>query len=342
VHVPQVSNGLIVYRYEPKPAVATNADIYVANPDGSNPTQLTNDAGFEAFPLWTPDGQQILFSSSSSNGLKRGVYMVNADGSNLHQVFDGPADLESLVWSPDGTKGAFHVEFQERDYVDEFSATFSIYTMNADGSNVQRLTYTSDFSAVWPSWSPDGKHIAFAARVEDGDGLHIYVMNVDGSDQRQLTYGATFDQITRWTPDGEHILFTSTGRSGREEHADNRYIYSMDLNGTNIHRFFDRPVEAGDEYWEAFRDVSPDGQYTFLFVIHNKKSSLSIVDLTNANLVYTFENTTQTIWSPDGKQIRYFNRDDNTPHFMSVSETGLALNGGLQFSAIRTWQPVWK
>jgi Tol biopolymer transport system component len=267
---------------------------------------------------------------------------MNADGSDLHHVFDGTADLQTFVWSPGGTKGVFHVSFQERDYVDETSATFSIYTINADGSDARRLTYTSDFSAVWPSWSPDGKQIAFAASAEDEEGLHIYVMNVDGSDQHQLTEGPAYDQITRWTPDGKHILFTSAGRSGREESASNRYIYSMDLEGKNIRPFFDHSFEADDEHWEAFRDISPDGQYAFLFVMHNRTSSLSIIDLTSAHSVYTFENTTQAIWSPDGTQIRYLDKSDNSLRFMSVSEAGITLNSGIQFSSIRTWQPIWK
>ena len=78
-------------------------------------------------------------------------------------------------WSPDGKQIVFH---SDRDGNQE------IYLMNADGSNIRRLTNNPSIDRG-PFWSPDGKKIGFHSD-RTGD-LDIYTMNVDGSNQTNLT-----------------------------------------------------------------------------------------------------------------------------------------------------------
>ena len=83
--------------------------------------------------------------------------------------------------------------------------------MALDGSNPRRLTKypADDFD---PSWSPDGRHIAFYS-YRDGN-WEIYVMGSDGSNPRRLTNHRSRAWPSRawspsWSPDGEHIAFVS-------------------------------------------------------------------------------------------------------------------------------------
>jgi TolB protein len=72
--------------------------------------------------------------------------------------------------------------------------------MNADGSEVTRLTNNSGF-ALNPSWSPDGKKIAFTSGGESfTNPSEIYVMNADGSEQERLTDNRVLGTEPSWSP----------------------------------------------------------------------------------------------------------------------------------------------
>jgi TolB protein len=78
--------------------------------------------------------------------------------------------------------------------------------MNADGSGARRLTREPSLD-LSPTWSPDGKRIAF---VSDRSGTpQIYVMNADGSSTRRLTFQGNYNQTPAWSPRGDLIAFTA-------------------------------------------------------------------------------------------------------------------------------------
>lgn len=104
--------------------------------------------------------------------------------------------------------------------------------MDADGSHQTRLT-TDQHNDAEPSFSPDGKRIAFWSN-RDGNG-EVYIMNADGTGQMNLTHNAALDFEPQFSPDTDEIVFRSD-RDGNPE------IYVMRADGSNLRRLSLRPI----------------------------------------------------------------------------------------------------
>ena len=102
---------------------------------------------------------------------------------------------------------------------------------------LRRLTDHSGWDGS-PSWSPDGRHIAFVSHRDEDDGnFELYVMGSDGSNLTRLTDHPADDWSPSFSPDGRHIAFVSE-RDGNSE------LYVMGSDGSNLTRLTDDP--AGD------------------------------------------------------------------------------------------------
>ena len=240
------------------PGGLLNFEIYVMDADGGNQQNLTNNPNSDSAPSWSPDGKRIVFASDrdgnrDGNRENYEIYVMNADGNNQQRLTDNDFFDTGPSWSPDGKQIAF-MSRRAGHFIGDFGLSYEIYVMDADGGNEQRLTENrkSDSS---PSWSPDGKWIAFISdRKGDNVNYEIYVMDADGGNQRRLTNNRVHDKSPSWSSDGKRIVFSSY-RDGNGE------IYVMDNDGGNQQKLTNNPHLDGAPAWfgPAFA-VAPTGK----------------------------------------------------------------------------------
>jgi Tol biopolymer transport system component len=170
-------------------------EIYLMNPDGSDPVRLTNSPGEDDWPDISPNGRYVTFASTREGN--REIFVLDLSDGSLRNVSKSSADDNWPRWSPNGKQIAFH---SNRD------GNYEIYVANADGSAAPRRITNNPLLDQWPDWSPDGKQIAFRR------GFDVFVIDADGEEKnpRQLTnLPTTIDQMPAWSPNGQQIAFMS-------------------------------------------------------------------------------------------------------------------------------------
>jgi len=166
---------------------------------------------------------------------------------------------------------------------------FDIYVMNADGSDVQRLTESPGRDG-FPAWSPDGSRIAYECEVGE-----ICVMNADGTNHVNLTNNPAVDGRPRWSPDGSRIAFISD----REGDFD---IYVMNSDGGQITNLTKHPAFDGGHSW------SPDGSRISFASDRDGNFEIYIMELDGSAPTRLTNNSVDDIgsdWSPDGARIAF-------------------------------------
>jgi Tol biopolymer transport system component len=202
-------------------------DVWKMNADGTSKVRLTTTNGDT--PAWSPDGTKIAYTGPG-NPYGNDVWVMNADGTNQTRLTTWQNVDAYPAWSPDGTKIAFASDRAELNpFTCGSTCNQDIYVMNADGTNVTRLT-TAPRIDDYPNWSPDGTKLAFrTTRLFDTapGNDEVYAINANGTGETNLTNNASSDNSPAWSPDGEKIAFASQRDGG------NHQIYAMNADGTN-------------------------------------------------------------------------------------------------------------
>lgn len=202
--------------------------IWVINGDGSGPQQLTtrDTDDHDVDPVYSPpDGKSILFTST--RGATTGVWRMRSDGSMPERVCEG----DQAEWSPDGLSIVLRRDGR-------------ILTHRLDNGSERAVSPADWPRCSAPAWSPDGKHIAFAALKKIGNAIyvvpeaggtpakvfdrkgacephwspdgsriiyetetHIWTIAPDGANNRLMTYFGGVQRYARYSPDGQHIVF---------------------------------------------------------------------------------------------------------------------------------------
>jgi CSLREA domain-containing protein len=230
-----------------------SSEIFLMNPDGSNPVQLTHDPQgvTDTLPSISPDGKTIAYQSNA--GGSNQIWEINSDGSNPRQLTSSDANQgtnQQPTFSPDGTRIAFD---------SNRNGNFQLFVMNADGTGQTQVTHTNG-SVGGSGWSPDGSQIAFNDDATEEN--EIYTVNVGtGAVTAPLT-SAGQNRNPHWSPDGSEILFVSSRCDPFTQASPEppicqggESVFLMNADGTNQQNLTQAPIFDADPAW------SPDGSH---------------------------------------------------------------------------------
>jgi Tol biopolymer transport system component len=184
-------------------------------------------------PRVSPDGQRVAFTGAlelpppgTRTPPKTGVFVVNIDGSGLTKFPTGLASAWDAEWSPDGRQIAFGELPNLQASPD--SAVSAIYIADVNGSSRRLVARVKGF-IQWPSWSPDGRFIAYQT-FTGGKDANILLLDVASANVKTITRHDRpyLDETPKWTSDGR-LLFQST-RDGAYE------VYIMNADGSDQRR----------------------------------------------------------------------------------------------------------
>jgi TolB protein len=229
--------------------VAGYYQLFIMNTDGSGQAQITHDAWNHDTPSWSPDGKKIAFVSDQNQHSV--VYMMNVDGSGVESLSPEIGESIHPTWSADST----HVIYCADDDLDPPKKNdASVYSV--DVKTKETKTLITGGVNTYPSWSPDGKKIAFRKMIGDMNS-EVFVASADGSEQKNLSNHMAFDGWPAWSPDGTKIAFSSNRGA-------NYQIHVMNADGTGVRLIANTEGRATEPRW------SPDGK-TIYFTNCQKK-----------------------------------------------------------------------
>jgi Tol biopolymer transport system component len=144
------------------------AEIYIMRADGTGQKRLTNVAGYDGGPFFSPDGKRIIWRRFDTTGLIANVFTMNPDGTDVRQI----TDFGAMSWAPYIHPSGQYILFASNKLGFE---NFEVYMVDIDGKKEPvRITYADGFDGL-PVPSPDGRQLAWTSTRAGGSEGQIFL-----------------------------------------------------------------------------------------------------------------------------------------------------------------------
>ena len=226
-----------------------NTEIFFIDFDGYNSKKITNDNTLNLTPAWSPTGRWLIYTSYAGNNPD--LVMIDRYNKLQRRVLLHMSGLNAAPsWSPVDDRLCLVLSKDENS---------EIYILE-NNRKLRRLTRHFNIDTS-PTWSPDGKKIAFTSDRSGRGAPQIYIMDAllgDKAGVERISYNSSYNDNPAWSPDGDKIAYTA--RVGRQFQIK---IYNLITKNSTV---FTKSI--GNKEQPSW---SPDGR--FLAYRHKKGST---------------------------------------------------------------------
>jgi serine/threonine protein kinase len=240
---------------------ARNSDLWLYEIDRGVNTRFTFDPAVEWYPVWSPDGNRIVFATNRKG--RHDLYVkVSSGASNEQPLLETDYDKGPSDWSPDGKFVLFTV-LDPKTKAD-------IWVLPTSGEKKPTPFLQTEYSELNGRFSPDMRWVAYQS--DESGRNEVYVRPFPGADAKWQvsTNGGT---LPRWNRNGKEIFYWSAGK-----------IMSVEVDGAGstfrigkLREHFDQSSVGGI----TMRDISEDGQKILLEISNVQQASVPLTLVTN-------------------------------------------------------------
>ena len=248
--------------------------------------RITSGAHDEMEPQWSPDGTRLSYGAGTQGD--QNVFVFDLRSGEEIQATKGLGFVHATTWGPQGDRIAYVTTQDTDDGIQSH-----IYIVHLETHDVEQVTFEPCIDGS-PSWSPDGKTMAFPSRRSGV--FNLWVQPLDGSRAPMMvTEHAETDHGPEWSADGKSIAFHS-------DHGETASIWVLDLESDTLTRITD---DGGND---QYPDWSPDGRFLVFDSDRSGNHDIWIQRIgDDAPLRVTRDDASdfRPSWSPDGKRIAF-------------------------------------
>lgn len=301
------------------------SNLWVVSSNGSPPKQFTFGDQLDTQPRWSPDGKSIAFLSNREDSEKPSqIYLISVEGGESKKVSEIEGKIDDFQWSPDSKKFLCRVRKTDPEIIEQqndekkkklgtvsrhYTRVFykydgdgylprerwHIWTIEVKSGRAKQLTDHEIYDDIDPTWSPDGKKIAFMSNHSpdpdlDRDAVDLFLVPASGG--RQTLIKTIFGDKSKpsFSPDGKHITYFGT--EGKKNWYKNQGLWIVPIDGSgpsmNLTEQYDVHVAPDTINDMGTPEIMPpswskDGSKLYFPVVRHGRAELCSIDVDGEN-----------------------------------------------------------